>query len=143
MPLSRAILDASSAPDLAIPKCRTGQSASMEIVEEQRAVERAWEALKRYVYDRDKGRCRLCGLRCFFGGKLSERADVHHIVFQSAGGEDTKTNCLLLCRACHDLIHIVKRFFLSGNADERDELGKGMVRVERQVEGGFQVVGFI
>lgn len=143
MPISRSILNAPDTYVAAIPKVRAGQTSDMEKINEQRAIERAWEALKRYVYDRDKGRCRLCGLRCFFGGKLTERADVHHVVFASAGGEDTKENCLLLCRSCHDLIHVVKRFFLSGDADAKDELGKGMVKVEKAVDGGFAVVGFI
>jgi hypothetical protein len=32
---------------------------------------------------------------------------------------------------------------LSGNADEKNELGKGCVKVERQTESGFETVGFI
>ena len=142
MPLPRAILDAAveTQPNA---KCPEGKTAAIEKIDTQAIALRAWEVLKRYVYDRDKGRCRLCGIRCFFGGKLSERADVHHIVFQSAGGADSKENCLLLCRACHDLIHVVKRFYLSGNADEKDQMGRGLVKVEKPVEGGFEVVGFI
>ena len=142
MPLSRAVLHASADPGLAIPKCR--QSRDMEKIEEQRAIERAWEAVKKVIFERDKGRCRLCGLKCWYGSaKLSERADAHHIIFASAGGPDESWNLLLLCRGCHDLVHVMKRFFLSGNADDRDPAGKGCVKVERQIESGFEVVGLI
>lgn len=142
MAISRAVLNASNDPGLAIPKCR--QSQSMEKIDAQRAIERAWDTVKKFIFERDKGRCRLCGMKCWYGAaKLSEKADPHHIIFASAQGPDESWNLLLLCRGCHDLVHIVKRFYLSGNADHRDQFGKGVVKVERQGESGFVVVGFI
>lgn len=138
MPLPRAILDAPTVTD------RLDSTVDLERIEELRAIERNWERVKKLVAERDKGRCRLCGKRCSYGAKsLSERGDPHHIVFQSAGGEDSTANVLLLCRACHDLCHKVRRFWLSGNADDKDPMGKGVVKVERQGESGFVVVGFI
>lgn len=144
MALSRAILDAAPEPTgLAIPKCPEGTTESMEAIAESYAIERAWQRVKSVIAIRDKYRCRLCGKPCRYGDPIATKADAHHIVFASAGGDDTSGNLLYLCRGCHDLIHVVKRFFLSGNADERDELGKGCVKVERQGEGGFETVGWI
>lgn len=143
MPLSRAVLNASNDPGLAIPKVRNGQTASMEAIEQKAVILLAWESVKKFIAERDHYRCRLCGKGCRYGDPIEKRADAHHIIFASAGGPDESWNLLYLCRRCHDLIHVVKRFFLSGNADERDELGRGVVKVERQIEGGFEVVGFI
>lgn len=142
MPLDRATLNAPT-PGLAISKVRDGKTADMEAIEEKYAIERAWEAVKQFIAVRDGYHCRLCGKGCRYGDPIVTKADPHHIIFASAGGPDESWNLLYLCRGCHDLIHVVKRFFLSGNADERDELGRGMVKVERQIEGGFEVVGFV
>lgn len=143
MPLSRSILDAPQ-DTIANAKCPEGTSASMEQIEADRIIERNWEHVKRIVAERDKGRCRMCGKRCRYGASnLRERGDPHHIVFQSAGGDDSTANVLLMCREHHDMCHKARRFWLSGNADDRDELGHGMVKVERQVEGGFETVGWI
>lgn len=143
MPLSRAILDAPvDQPPNA--KCPDGYSDGMRRIEEVMTAERAWERLKWCIAARDGHQCRLCGKACRYGhADITKRADAHHIVFASAGGADESWNLLHLCRGCHDLIHVMRRFFLSGNADDRDELGRGMVKVERQIEGGFEVMGFI
>lgn len=144
MPLSRAELNAFDTYQPAIPKVKDGKTNSIEQIEAEQAIARAWEAVKKVIFERDKGRCRLCGLRCWYGAtKVRERADPHHIIFASAGGPDESWNLLLLCRGCHDLCHKVRRFWLSGNADDRDPAGKGCVKVERQVESGFEVVGLI
>ena len=65
MPLSRALLHEDDASTLANPKCR--QSLSMERIEAQHEIERAWEDVKHVIFARDKGRCRLCGLKCWYG----------------------------------------------------------------------------
>jgi hypothetical protein len=142
MPLDRAILDA-EIDTPANAKCPSGSTASMERIEVLREAERAWEFVKRFIAARDKYRCRLCGKGCRYGDPITTRADAHHIIFASAGGPDESWNLLHLCRSCHDLCHKVRRFWLSGNADDRDELGKGMVKVEQQAESGFEVVGYI
>lgn len=142
MPISRAILDAEidSPPNA---KCPDGTTASIEKITDKYAIARAWEKLKSLIAVRDKYRCRLCGKSCRYGDPIETRADAHHIIFASAGGPDATWNLIYLCRGCHDLIHVLKRFFLSGNADDRDPAGKGCVKVERQIESGFEVVGMI
>ncbi len=127
-----------------IPKCANGLSRSQERIEEAGIVARAWEALKRYIMARERGRCRLCGKRCSYGAaSIATKADPHHIIFQSAGGEDTRENCLVLCRSCHDDVHIHRAVVLSGNAEERDEMNRGCVKVERMTDSGYVPVGFI
>lgn len=143
MPLSRDILDQPGYQP-PIPKCAHGITESIEKIDEQLTVEQNWERVKKAVALRDDGRCRMCGRRCSYGArKLAERADPHHIIFQSAQGPDETWNVLLLCREHHDMCHKVRRFWLSGNADDRDPAGKGCVKVERQGESGFEVVGLI
>lgn len=56
------------------------------------------------VYERDKGRCRLCG---------SNQIQLHHIVYRS---EDKKlinepSNCIMLCTKCHELVHSNKHYW--------------------------------
>lgn len=138
MPISRAILDA----DPLVPS-RMDTTVSIEAIKDNQAAARAWEAVKQFIAKRDKHRCRLCGKSCAYGNPIETKADPHHIIFASAGGPDESWNLLLLCRGCHDLCHKVRRFWLSGNANDRDPAGRGCVKVERQVESGFEVVGFI
>lgn len=141
MPIPRAILDEAPDDPGGNPKCRT--SMSMDVIAAKLAAERAWEAVKKVIAERDQYRCRLCGKSCRYGDPITTRADAHHIIFASAGGPDASWNLLHFCRGCHDLCHKVKRFYLTGNADDRDPMGKGCVKVERQIESGFEVVGFI
>lgn len=49
------------------------------------------------VFNRDGWRCRHCN--------RGDTIDPHHIIFRSAGGEDTLENLLTLCRKCHDDVH--------------------------------------
>ena len=142
MPLPRSILDAPFDP-LPNAKCPSGSSASQEAITEAQQIVRAWEALKRQIAVRDKYRCRLCGKACRYTDPLPTKADPHHIIFASAQGPDASYNLLYMCRGCHDLVHKVRRFWLTGNADDKDEMGRGMVKVERQTESGFECVGFI
>lgn len=50
------------------------------------------------VYERDKGRCRLCG---------STNIQLHHIVYRSESKEliNEPTNCIMLCTSCHQKVH--------------------------------------
>lgn len=47
--------------------------------------------------DRDLDRCRWCG--------LGQDTQVHHIVFRSQGGKDTKSNLITLCGDHHRKAH--------------------------------------
>ena len=49
----------------------------------------------RYLKHRND-RCALC--------KSKENLNVHHVIPQSAGGEDCKTNLMTLCLTCHKTI---------------------------------------
>lgn len=51
--------------------------------------------LKLKVFERDKY-CVLC---------LKEPAELHHVIFRSQGGDDSITNCVMLCTRCHELAH--------------------------------------
>jgi ATP-dependent DNA helicase RecQ len=59
--------------------------------------ERAWQAVRRIVIERDEGRCVECGEQ----GEL----DVHHLIPRAAGGRDEASNCALLCDGCHARRH--------------------------------------
>lgn len=137
MALSRAIIDAPGIND------RLETTGDIEKIDAKAAELRAWEAVKRAVAERDEYHCRMCGKACRYGDPIETKADPHHIILESLGGPSTTANVIYLCRRCHSLCHKAKRFWLSGNADERDPLGHGMVKVEKQTESGFDVVGFI
>ena len=46
-----------------------------------------------YVYERDNGRCQICGK-----GRMLEQ---HHIVMKSLGGKTVSANLILVCNFCH------------------------------------------
>ena len=54
------------------------------------------------VYERDNGRCRLCG---------SPNIQLHHIVYRSENVKliDDPDNCIMLCDRCHALVHQDKK----------------------------------
>lgn len=137
MPLSRAILDAPGGYN------RLETTADIEKIDAKAAELRAWEAVKKQIAERDGYHCRMCGKACRYGDPIESKADAHHIILESLGGSSHSSNLIYLCRRCHDLCHKAKRFWLSGNADDRDPMGHGLVKVERQIESGFEVVGFI
>lgn len=55
------------------------------------------KAVSRAVYQRDDWHCRHCN--------CSSALTPHHVVYQSAGGEDTLDNLLTLCLKCHTDVH--------------------------------------
>lgn len=58
------------------------------------------------VYERDKGRCRLCG---------SSQIQLHHVVYRSEDKSliNEPSNCIMLCAKCHDLVHSNKHYWQS------------------------------
>lgn len=56
------------------------------------------------VYERDKGRCRLCG---------SNQIQLHHIVYRSENKKliNEPSNCIMLCAKCHELVHSNKHYW--------------------------------
>jgi len=59
-----------------------------------------YQNLKQYVLTRDGYTCRSCA-----SNKKNTKLHVHHIVFRSNGGTDTKNNLITLCESCHDKLH--------------------------------------
>jgi 5-methylcytosine-specific restriction endonuclease McrA len=49
------------------------------------------------VFDRDGGKCVLCG--------LSGALECHHVVYRSQLGKGTENNLVMLCVRCHDKAH--------------------------------------
>lgn len=78
----------------------------------------AWLLIRECIYDRDKGRCRVCGLFVYLRHvNPLIVGHVHHIVYRSACGPDESWNLILLCPECHSLEHDTKTLELNGNAD--------------------------
>lgn len=50
------------------------------------------------VFQRDNGRCRLCG---------SPEIQLHHIIYRSEDKSliDEPNNCIMLCGRCHSMVH--------------------------------------
>jgi 5-methylcytosine-specific restriction endonuclease McrA len=90
---------------------------------------------------RDGWCCRVCGkFSNVRAVGVLHKGHHHHIVYRSAGGQDETSNLCLLCPRCHDEEH-AHRLRISGDADERDVMGKlcGLtIEVER--ESGWTVL---
>lgn len=54
------------------------------------------KAVRDEVYERDQGRCRMCG-------RLG--TELHHVKFRSQGGRGVSTNALTLCTKHHSEVH--------------------------------------
>ncbi len=67
-------------------------------------------AIDRAVRLRDRNMCRVPGCR------RRRYVDVHHITFQSEGGEHSRRNCLCLCTTHHSLLH-EGRLRIEGDAE--------------------------
>lgn len=60
-----------------------------------------FQNLKQYVLKRDGYLCQSCKKKT----KNNAELHVHHILFKSNGGTDTKNNLITLCKPCHDKLH--------------------------------------
>ena len=58
--------------------------------------ERQLKEARRFVRERDGGKCRSCG---------KSGAEVHHLRYRSQGGDHDPNNLALLCQRCHEDIH--------------------------------------
>jgi 5-methylcytosine-specific restriction endonuclease McrA len=58
--------------------------------------ERQLREAKRFVRQRDGGKCKCCG---------KAGAEVHHLLYRSLGGDHDPNNLALLCQRCHEDIH--------------------------------------
>src|SRR6187397_2020243 len=85
---------------------------------EERQSRREWTELRKPVYVRDEGRCRMCGVTATWSPfDPRTTGEAHRIVFRSAGGADETANLVWLCGSCHALIH-QHRKSIAGNGDE-------------------------
>lgn len=81
--------------------------------ERRQAASKARSACVSAVWFRAKGRCERpdCGVLCIPPDLASSPAlacvgAVHEVVLRSQGGDATDpTNCVLLCRLCHEALH--------------------------------------
>lgn len=120
------------------PKPSTRYQRKLEQAKTVAAHEReVWAA----VDERDGHCCRVCSTFCSPRaiGTL-HRAHRHHIQYRSLGGQTTTAGLCTLCAKCHDAEH-QHRLRISGNADERDVMGKlcGLT-IERETESGWQIL---
>ena len=91
----------------------------------------AYRAVAKIVDKRDKGRCRVCLTRCDPDAvTLLDRAHRHHIVYRSAGGEDSDANVITLCAICHANQH-------RGMIDVRGNARVGVELWKNDGEGGW------
>ena len=62
-----------------------------------------FENIKSYVLFRDDYTCQHCK-----GKSKDSKLHVHHIVFRSNGGSNNADNLIVLCKSCHDKLHLGK-----------------------------------
>lgn len=73
-----------------------------------------------FVLSRDGWRCRNCETR--------NDLHVHHIIFRSAGGDDTTENLITICNSCHDGIHV-----------DMNDAGEHGLEIETPCDANFKV----
>lgn len=67
----------------------------------QRGEMYGYQNLKQYILKRDSYTCQSCKKN----SNKNVELHIHHIVFRSNGGTDTKNNLTTLCKPCHDKLH--------------------------------------
>lgn len=77
----------------------------------ERATQEVPPSVKRFVKQRDGGRCRVPGCRS------SRGLEIHHIVHRTDGGNHDPRNLAILCSACHQAHHR-GLLAISGTADQ-------------------------
>lgn len=78
------------------------------------------DRIRREIYARDKGKCRVCGTPLRFQSpNLFDVIHAHHIEYASAGGSDEAHNRVALCFDCHQKEHA---HILAIDGDPRETL---------------------
>ena len=125
-----------------MPYLLNGKTGREERAERKTAKKANWLKVCQAVDLRDGGRCRVCAKRVELGSTFHDRVERHHIIPRSLGGQDTTENIASLCVGCHDDRHKKGTLRISGNADERNEMGylSGLT-VERLTDAGWKAGG--
>jgi hypothetical protein len=77
-----------------VPIVMNGAGQPLDVGRARRTIP---DGLRRAVAARDRG-CARCG-------KPPSWCEIHHIIEWESGGETKLSNCVMLCRTCHRLIH--------------------------------------
>ncbi len=97
----------------------------------QREEQANYRAVWKIIDKRDHGRCRACLTRSDPNAiSMLDRAHRHHIIYRSAGGEDTDENLITLCAVCHANQH-------RGVIDIRGNARTGVELWKNDGEGGW------
>lgn len=123
----------------------SGKTRRDDRAEQRAAEEQHWRDVCRIVDRRDGHECRVCERRCSPTAlDMLQRAERHHVLPRGAGGPDETWNLLTLCKGCHEDKHVRGTLRLTGNADERNEIGRlAGVKVERLLETGWMTEAFV
>lgn len=85
-------------------------------------------AIRKAVMVRDNGTCQCCKRG---GEQYADILDYHHIIPVHLNGEDTVDNGIMLCVACHRMVHLyayddlhIDKALLEGSYDELDDSKK-------------------
>lgn len=81
---------------MALPSLQKKRPRVLDKWHKKLLAEKQWVEAKKIVRKRDGGKCRAC---------KKPGNHVHHIVYRSHGGKDDPRNLVLVCEACHSLIH--------------------------------------
>ena len=82
-----------------LPKNKKGNG----IGQKSNKKESVTDEVYKIVYERDKGKCRLCG--------STQNIQAHHILYRSERKDliNEPTNMIMLCIKCHQLVHSNKK----------------------------------
>lgn len=88
-----------SAAEIARACCDAERIGSLDGDAPERAAQDVTPAMRRFVYRRDGGRCRVPGCRS------TRCLEIHHIVARILGGSHEAENLILICDGCHAALH--------------------------------------
>lgn len=76
----------------------------------------SWNQIKRQAWERQSGKCQICGLHINLEDKDDYRLIGHHRINQSQGGKSVLENAIARHARCEALAHRIHRF---GNPSHR------------------------
>lgn len=98
---NRTPLKRSTKPIKKVSKARRGRAGEPGNLGIVRLYGKAKTALRRECYQRDQERCVVCRKWVPFGGPLTVRMHMAHIVGLGRGGSDVLSNVRCKCYGCH------------------------------------------